>query len=189
MGSNCTLVRIKHGYTRSSKVCNGLNIIFIRFQVRSCTVKHDLNWIYLTFTGFTVPPACVRVMLKFTHWCMFDTNWLILWLGFINFQWRKSYIIVIQNNSQCNRWQNKGIKNYEKPDRHGDCVYPCLTVFDHVYFVLKLYWLYGYRLKTYVHTCELDFMYGCIYNLTHSFTVLYDCLYDYIRTRHPYQVF
>jgi len=29
---------------------------------------------------------------------------------------------------------------------------PCLTVLDHVLFVLKLYWSNGVRLKTYVHT-------------------------------------
>ena len=110
-------VRIKHGYTRSSKVCHGLNTIYPRFYstVRRygllwcSTVKHDFNSIYSTFTGFTYGPAdlCsskariytfVYVWFKLTH---FDgsSSWI-----FVLYQRRNTCIMVKTNNDRCNRW-------------------------------------------------------------------------------------
>jgi len=58
---------------------------------------------------------------------------------------------------------------------------PCLTVLDHVWFVLKLYWSYDDRLKTYVHSRGVDFMYGCIYRLIRSHTLCYGLRQPLIR--------
>jgi len=144
--------------------------------------KYGLVGLNTTLTRFTrhlqglhtVPPTCVRVMLDFTHSCMFDINWLLLmaWLHNIsNFQRRNSYIYNYKNNGRCNRWQNKGIKTHEQIDRHchietvNTRTRPWLTILERVWFVLKPYWSYDDRLKTYVDTRVNDFMYCCIYGL------------------------
>ena len=67
---------IKQGLSRFEP---DLHTIFIRFfngsiygLVRSCTIKHNFYLISSTLTGFTYgPPTFVRVMLEFTHSCMF----------------------------------------------------------------------------------------------------------------------
>jgi len=50
------------------------------------------------------------------------------------------------------------------------CPWPYLTVLDHVSFILKPYWSYGDRLKTYVHARGVDFIYDCINGLIRSHT-------------------
>ena len=106
-----------------TRFANDFHTIVVRFQVRSNTVCYGLVQLNTTLTRLTghlqglhtVPPTFVRVMLELSHICVcFDINWLVLmaWLHkFSNFQ-QKSY--------KNGRWQNKGIRNHDKTDRHWD---------------------------------------------------------------------
>ena len=106
-----------------TRFANDFHTIVVRFQVRSSTVCYGLVQLNTTFTRLTghlqglhtVPSTFVRVMLELSHICVcFDINWLVLmaWLHkFSNFQ-QKSY--------KNGRWQNKGIRNHDKTDRHWD---------------------------------------------------------------------
>ena len=104
-----------------TRFANDFHTIVVRFQVRSSTVCYGLVRLNTTFTRLTghlqglstVPPTFVRVMLELSHIRVcFDINSLVLraWLHkFSNFQ---------QRSYKNGRWQNKGIRNHNKTDRH-----------------------------------------------------------------------
>ena len=45
-----------------------------------------------------------------------------------------------------------------------------------------MHWLYDDRFKTYVHTCEVNFMYGCIYGLIRSHALSHGLARQFIRS-------
>ena len=119
----------------------------------------------------TVPSNFVRGMHELAQLRMFDNNLLTLmaWLHKCSdFYQRNIYNIVIKTMTYAT---GEWIREYEIMKRLIDieCVYtrdePCLTVLDHVWFILKQHWSFSDRFKTYMHTCGVNFMYGCLYGI------------------------
>jgi len=113
--------------------------------VQSCTIKHDFYSIYLTFTWFTYGPADFCSSYAQIYMCVcvcFDVNLLklMVWLyNFSTFQRINTNITVIKTmaDATSDRKELEIMKRLIDIETVYSSSRPCLTVLEHVWFVLN----------------------------------------------------